>query len=60
MHTDLSIPMSDAGIISMIISGGTIISSLFSDRIINYFGTGKITVVSVTMTAIALLGFSVN
>lgn len=54
MHTDLSIPMSDAGIISMIISG------LFSDRIIHYFGTGKITVVSVTMVAIALLGLSVN
>ena len=60
MQSDLSVAMSSAGIISMIISGGTIISSLLSGRIINRFGTGKVTFVSVTMTAVALLGFSLS
>lgn len=60
MQSDLSVAMSSAGIIAMIISGGTIISSLLSGRIINRFGTGKVTFVSVTMTAVALLGFSIS
>ncbi len=60
MQTDLSVGFSSAGIISMIICGGTIISSLFSGRLINRFGTGKVTFISVTMTALALLGFSVS
>ena len=60
MQTDLSVSFSSAGIISMIISGGTIISSLFSGRIINRFGTGKVTFVSVLMTAVALFGFSIS
>lgn len=58
MQTDLSVGLSSAGIISMIICGGTIISSLFSGKLINRFGTGKVTFISVTMTALALLGFS--
>jgi len=58
MQTDLSVGMSSAGIIAMMISGGTIISSFFSGRLINRFGTGKVTFVSVAMTAAALLGFS--
>lgn len=60
MQTDLSVGFSSAGIISMIICGGTIISSLFSGKLINRFGTGKVTFISVTMTALALLGFSVS
>src|SRR5471030_164792 len=60
MQIDLSVGMSNAGVISMIISGGTIISSLLSGRLINRFGTGKVTFVSVTMTAVALYGFSVS
>lgn len=59
MQNDLSVGFSSAGIISMIISGGTILSSLFSGKIINRFGTGKVTCVSVLMTAVALFGFSV-
>lgn len=59
IHTDLGVAFPSAGIISMIISGGTIISSLFSGRVIRSFGTGKVTFVSVAMTAVALLGFSV-
>ncbi|MDF2820493.1 MAG: major facilitator transporter [Clostridiales bacterium] len=59
MQTDLGVSFGAAGIISMIISGGTIISSFASGRIIKRFGTGKVTIVSVAMTAFALLGFSI-
>ena len=44
IHNDLNVPVSFMGIVSMIISGGTIISSLFSDK----------------LTAIALFGFSIS
>lgn len=55
---ELSVSVSYAGIVSMIVSGGTIVSSLLSDRLIHRLGTGKVTLVSVFMTAVALLGFS--
>lgn len=58
MYGELNVPVSFAGIISMIIAGGTILSSLFSDRLIRKFGTGLVTVLSVAMTAVALTGFS--
>lgn len=58
IQTDLALPIAGAGLISMIISGGTILSSWFSGRLIHKFGTGKLTLLSVFMTAIALLGFS--
>ncbi|WP_333648659.1 MFS transporter [Lacrimispora sp.] len=60
MYGDYGVPVGNAGFISIIISTGTIISSLFSHRVIRRFGTGKVTVVSVTFTAIALLGFSLS
>ena len=50
--------LGDAGIISMVISVGTVISSLFSSKLLKRFGVGKVTAVSVLMTALALLGFS--
>lgn len=59
MQIDLSVAFPSAGVIFMIISCGAIISSLLSGRLIKHFGTGKVTFVSVTMTALALLGFSV-
>ncbi len=58
MHEGLNVPISFMGIISMIISGGTIVSSLFSDKLTRRFGTQVITVASVFLTAVALLGFS--
>lgn len=58
MYGEMQVPISYAGIISMIISGGTIISSLNSNRLIKKLGTGKVTVLSVGITAVALLGFS--
>jgi len=58
MYNLLNVPLHYAGIISMIIASGTVISSVFSARIIKRFGTGIVTAVSVLMTAVALAGFS--
>lgn len=58
MHPDLNVPVGFAGIVSMTISACTVVSSLLSDRLIHRFGTGKVTAVSVAMTAAALFGFS--
>ena len=58
MHVEFSAPLSFAGIISFIITLGTIISSLMSDRITHRLGAGLVTAVSTGMTAVALLGFS--
>lgn len=58
MYLDLNVPVHFAGIISMIVAGGTVISSLFSARFINRFGVASVTTFSVLMTALALLGFS--
>ena len=60
LHTEINVPVSFAGIISMIISVGTIISSLMCDHIQRKYGTGKITAVSIALTAIALFGFSMS
>lgn len=58
MSISLNASLDSAGIISMTITIGTIISSLFSHKVINRFGTGKVTAFSVLLTAVALLGFS--
>ncbi len=58
MQGQLGVPLSFAGIISMIICAGTVISSLLSDRLTRTFGTGVVTAVSVAMTAGALFAFS--
>ena len=58
MYGELQVPMGYAGILSMTIAGGTIISSLLSDRWVRKLGTGVLTTLSVCMTAIALWGFS--
>ena len=60
MYPQFQVPVSYAGIISMIIALGTIISSLQSDRLTRKFGTGKVTAVSVCITALALWGFSIS
>ncbi len=60
MYQELSVPVSYAGGISMIIAVGTVISSLQSDRLTGRYGTGKVTAFSVLMTAAALFGFSVS
>ncbi len=60
MYSELGVPISFAGILSMIIAVGTIISSLQSDRLTRKLGTGKVTAISVAMTATALFGFSIS
>ncbi len=54
------VPLSFAGIVSMIIAGGTIFSSLMSERLTRKLGTGLVTAISVGMTAAALFGFSAS
>ncbi len=60
MHLEMNVPLSYAGIISMIISFGTIISSLLSERLTKRFSTGLVTSFSVLLTALALFGFSIS
>ncbi|WP_026906485.1 MFS transporter [Paucisalibacillus globulus] len=57
MQSDIGAPLETGGILFMTISAGTIISSLISGKVLKKFGTGKVTFVSVLMTATALLGF---
>ena len=60
LHKEICVPISFAGVISVIISIGTIISSFFSDKLNRKFGSGKIIAVSVFLTALALFGFSIS
>ena len=60
MFRQFDVPLSYAGIVSMIIAGGTIVSSLLSDRLTRRLGAGLVTAVSVMMTAVALFGFSIS
>lgn len=60
MHGQLNVPLSYAGIVTMVIAGGTIVSSLLSDRLTRKLGTGLVTAISVLLTAIALFGFSIS
>lgn len=58
MYPQFQVPVSNAGIVSMIICLGTVVSSLWSDRITYRLGTGKVTAISIAMTAVSLFGFS--
>ena len=58
MYRVMNVPVSYAGIVSMIISCGTVISSLMSDRAVRRLGTHLVTVISVGLTALGLFGFS--
>ena len=58
IYTEFGIPVSRGSLITMLISGGTIISSLLSAELIRRFGTGRITAFSTSLTAAALFGFS--
>lgn len=58
ISTQFQAPVSYMGIVSLLISGFTVISSLLSDRMNSRFGTGRVTAVSVALTAVALLGFA--
>lgn len=60
MYGEMNVPVSYAGIISMVIALGTILSSLQSDRLTRKLGAGRVTAASVAMTAAALFGFSIS
>lgn len=60
MHLDIGAPTAFMGMVSMVISGGTIVSSLLSDKLTKKFGTVNLTIGSVFLTAIALFGFSIS
>lgn len=59
MHETLNVPVSYAGIITMTISVGTVISSLAAGFLSKKFRASTITAASILLTAIALLGFSI-
>ena len=58
MYEGLGASIESVGIISMIISGGTVVSSLLSARAVRRLGTGAVTLVGAAMMAISLVGFS--
>ena len=58
IHTELDIPVEAVSVITLLISGCTVLSSMFSAKILNKFGTAKVTAFSTAMTAAALLGYS--
>ena len=60
MYRGFEVPVSYSGIIFCIISAGTVVSSLLSDRLTRRLGAGRVTAISVGMTALALFGFSVS
>ena len=59
IYSAFGVAISHANFVTSIVSGGTILSSLLSTRLIKCFGTAKVTAVSTAMTAGALLGFSI-
>ena len=58
IHAELGIPVEFVSILTFLISGCTVLSSMFSTRILNKLGTAKVTAFSTAMTALSLLGFS--
>lgn len=60
IYTEFDLPISFASFVTVIISCGTIVSSMFSAKVINRFGTNKVSAFSTALTAAALLGFSVS
>ena len=58
IHTEMDIPVESLSVLTLLISGCTVLSSMFSTRILNKLGTAKVTAFSTAMTAAALFGFS--
>jgi len=58
MYVQLGTDFSFAGIVTMIVAGGTIVSSLLSDRVTRRLGAGLTTAIGLLVAAIAMFGFS--
>ena len=57
MQRDLHAPLSAAGLLSIIVSVGTILSSLLTPKLLRQFGTGKLVFISIALTALASVGY---
>lgn len=60
VYPEFGVPVSASGIIFITVSVGTVVSSLFSDRLTRRFGPGRVTAVSTALTAAALFGFAAS
>lgn len=60
MQVELQVPISAMGLVTILISGGTVVSSLFTERLLRRLGTGLLVAISVALTAVGLLGFSLS
>lgn len=60
MYGEFGVPVSYAGLLSMIIAVGTVVSSLQSDRLTRRLGAGEVTAISDAMTAAAIFSFSIS
>lgn len=60
VHRELGVDIDWQGILTITISGGTIVSSFLSGYLIKKFKTGPLTFISTLMTAIAVLGMTVT
>ena len=60
LYAEMNVPISYMGIVTMIISAGTIVSSLLTDRAVAKLGTRIVTSISIFLTAISLFGFSLS
>jgi len=58
MYVQLGTDFSFAGIVTMIVAGGTIVSSLLSDRVTRRLGAGLTTAIGLLVAATAMFGFS--
>lgn len=60
MHIELGVNISLAGVLSAVVCTGTVVSGLFSARLIARLGTARVTAISITMTAVAMLGIALS
>lgn len=58
IYTEFQLPISFGSFVTVLISFGTILSSLVSNRLIHRLGTNRVSAFSTLLTALALLGFS--
>lgn len=60
IHVDLGISAASAGIISMILLGLGILSAFFCDKVTRRLGARRVTLLSLIVIAISMIGFSMG
>ncbi|MBQ0105659.1 MAG: MFS transporter, partial [Armatimonadetes bacterium] len=60
MHKDLHANIEFAGYVGMIVSCGTVFSSLMANRILHKYGTARAVYTSIFLTVLALVGFALS